>query len=107
MTQGEHPGRPLRLLVADDYPDARGSLALVLRLLGHQVCEAADGQEAVQLACAFRPEAVFLDIGMPQLDGYDVVRLLRRTPGLERILLVAVTGYVTAADIRACREAGF
>src|SRR5262249_43825213 len=85
---------PRRALVVDDNVDAAESLAVVLRLTGHQARTAHSGAEALQAAGAFRPEAVLLDIGLPGgLSGYELAPLLRQLPGLGGALLVALTGY--------------
>jgi signal transduction histidine kinase/ActR/RegA family two-component response regulator len=97
-----------RLLVVDDNIDGAESLALLLRLEGHEVRTAYDGPSALQAAVVHRPEVVLLDIGLPQgMDGYEVARRLRRQEGLEGVLLVAVTGYGQDEDRRRSREAGF
>jgi two-component system CheB/CheR fusion protein len=96
-----------RILVVDDKPDAADSLALLLRVTGHQVRTAYDGPKALEVAREFAPEIVFLDLGMPGMDGYEVARRLRKELGLERALLVALTGYNQEEDVRSCRQAGF
>ncbi len=73
-----------RLLVVDDNRDAAESLAMLLRLQGHEVRVANDGPSALELAKAYQPVMVFLDIGMPGMDGYEVARRLRQQPGLEK-----------------------
>src|SRR5205814_3084476 len=83
---------PRRVLVVDDNADAADSLAEYLATAGHEVRTAYAGQEALEAARAYRPEAVLLDIGLPGMDGYEVARRLRQEPGLERALLVALTG---------------
>jgi CheY-like chemotaxis protein len=70
------------VLVVDDNPDAVDSLALFLRLAGHEVRTAVDGPAAMRAAQAFRPEAIILDIAMPGLDGCEVARRLRQGPDL-------------------------
>jgi CheY-like chemotaxis protein len=99
--------RPLRVLVVDDCPDMRSTSRILLGLWGHEVREAGDGHVALGLAATFRPDAVLLNIGLPGLDGYEVARRLRRLPGLEGVLLVAITGYGSDQDVAACRAAGF
>jgi PAS domain S-box-containing protein len=96
-----------RVLVVDDNVDAADSLAMLLRLEGQDVRAAHDGRAALKLADEFRPELVFLDIGMPGMDGYEVCRQLRQQPGLEDALVVALTGWGQDEDRRRSQEAGF
>jgi PAS domain S-box-containing protein len=96
-----------RVLVAEDNRDAAQSLDRLLRLWGHDVRTAADGAAALEVARAYRPDVVLLDLGLPGLDGYEVARRLRREPGLGGVLLVALTGYGQEDDRRRTREAGF
>jgi len=96
-----------RVLVVDDNQDALHSLALLLQLEGHQVETAADGPTAIAAAQAHLPEVVFLDIGLPGMDGYEVARRLRQLPGAEEILLVALTGYGQEEDRRRSFQCGF
>lgn len=96
-----------RLLVVDDNQDAAASLALLLRLQGHEVQVANDGATALEIASLFKPELIFLDIGMPGLDGYEVARRIRRTPGLDGTVLAALTGWGQQEDRRRSAEAGF
>jgi PAS domain S-box-containing protein len=96
-----------KLLVVDDNADAADSLALLLRMSGHDVEVAYSADQALQLAGESRPEIVFLDIGLPGMDGYEVARRLRRGPGLAPLKLVAVTGYGQEEDRRLSQQAGF
>jgi PAS domain S-box-containing protein len=96
-----------RILVADDNRDAADSLAMVLRLGGHEVHAVHDGQEAVEAAAWFRPDLALLDIGMPKLNGYEVARRIRAQPWGRGVLLVALTGWGQEEDKRRAREAGF
>jgi signal transduction histidine kinase len=99
------PGR--RLLVVDDNVDAADSLAVLLRLRGHEVRVAYGGAAALEAAEAYTPDVVFLDIGMPGMDGYEVARLLRRRPGLGGVVLAALTGWGQEEDRRRTADAGF
>jgi PAS domain S-box-containing protein len=99
------PGR--RIVVVDDNQDAADSLALLLRLVGQDVRTAYDGPTGLDQVQAFRPDLVFLDIGMPGMDGYEVARRLRQQPDLKDVLLVALTGWGQEEDRRRSREAGF
>ncbi len=96
-----------RILVVDDNVDSAESLAMMLRLLGHDVHTAHDGPAALRAAAAFAPEMVLLDIGLPGMDGYEVARRLRTLPQVRGALLVAQTGWGQEEDRRKSREAGF
>lgn len=96
---------PLRILVAEDQPDAAETLSVLLQMMGHEVRTAGDGQEAVEAAAAFRPDVVLLDIGMPRLNGYDAVGRIREL--LPQALLIAITGWAQPDDIARGRAAGF
>ncbi|HXS79416.1 MAG TPA: MASE1 domain-containing protein [Gammaproteobacteria bacterium] len=97
--------RPRRLLVVEDNVDARQTLRTLLETLGHEVHEAADGEAGVAAALERRPDLVFVDIGLPLLDGYEVARRLREAKFGAR--LVALTGYGRDDDVKRAREAGF
>ena len=97
----------LRVLIADDNSDAATSLATVLNMKGCEVRIASDGLEAVQNAATFGPDLAFLDIGMPQLNGYDACERLRRLPGGAQMTIVALTGWGQADDKRRSEDAGF
>jgi PAS domain S-box-containing protein len=101
------PTPGLRLLVVDDNRDAADSLAVLLRLQGHEVRVVHDGAAAMTVAPSYRPDVVFLDLGMPGMDGYEVARRLRKTPGLEKTVLAALTGWGQQEDRRRTAEAGF
>ena len=87
--------------------DAANSLALLLKLRGHEVRVAYSGIAALETARSYRPDIVFLDIGMPNMDGYEVARRLRQEPGLEKVVLAALTGWGQQEDRRRAAEAGF
>jgi CheY-like chemotaxis protein len=95
-----------RVLVADDNRDAAETLAMLLRLSGHEVHVAHSGARALALALQVRPHVGVLDIGMPDIDGYDVARKLRREDWGGGILLIAVTGW-GQEDKRKAEAAGF
>jgi two-component system CheB/CheR fusion protein len=101
------PAPPRRVLVVDDNVDAAESLLMLLRVRGHEVRVAYDGSAAIDAARRFRPEVVLLDIGLPGISGYEVARRLRREPGLEGTVLVALTGYGQEKDRQQSQEAGF
>jgi CheY-like chemotaxis protein len=97
-----------RILVVDDNVDAAASLAMLLQLDGHATLVAHSGAEALAAVSRFAPECVFLDIGLPDLSGYDVARRLCSMPGLEpRPRLIALTGWGQEEDRARSREAGF
>ena len=97
---------PRRVLVVDDNVDAAESLAETLRILEITVETAHDGRGALRAASAFGPDVIILDIGLPDLDGYEVARRLRETMGRE-VRLIALTGWGQERDRQRAREAGF
>jgi PAS domain S-box-containing protein len=97
----------LRLLVVDDNRDAAVSLAMLLKLQGHEVRVAHSGSAALEMTNSYVPHAVFLDLGMPVMDGYEVARRIRQQPGLENVVLAALTGWGQREDRRRTAEAGF
>ncbi len=96
-----------RLLLVDDNRDSAESLAALLRMLGHEVWQAYDGREALAVARGRRPDLVLLDIGMPDISGYEVARELRADPSLDATTLIALTGYGSDDDRRRSLAAGF
>ncbi len=96
-----------RFLVVDDNVDATTSQAELLRMLGHEVETAYDGQSALRKAQAFRPEVVLLDLGMPGMDGFEVARRLRAMPEGRDVLLVAQTGWGQEEERARTKAAGF
>jgi CheY-like chemotaxis protein len=98
---------PRRVAVVDDNEDSAEGLAILLRLEGHEVATAHDGLEAVALAERFRPDVVFLDIGLPGISGYEAARRIRALPGGQQMRLVALTGWGQQEDRRKSAEAGF
>jgi CheY-like chemotaxis protein len=96
-----------RVLVVDDNADAADTLALVLSLQGHDVQVATSARAAIATAAQFRPEVVFLDIGLPEMDGYAVARALRAQEATRSAVLVALTGYGTENDRQRARDEGF
>ena len=101
------PVRGRRVLVVDDNRDSAESLAQLVQLLGHEVRTAFDGPSALEVAVAFVPEFVLLDIGMPGMDGYEVALHLRQIPLLRNAVLVAQTGWGQEEDRRRSQEVGF
>ena len=96
-----------RILVVDDHQDSTDSLALFLRLRGHEVRTAHDGPSALDEIERYHPDVVFLDLGLPGMSGYDVARRVRTMNELGPLRLVALTGYGTDGDRQKTREAGF
>jgi two-component system, chemotaxis family, CheB/CheR fusion protein len=96
-----------RALVVDDNVDAARSLAMLLKLSGHDVHTVHDGPAALEVIGEFQPDVIFLDIGLPGLDGYEIARRLRSMPEIEDVLLLALTGYGQEEDRRRSFEAGF
>ncbi|XXX76471.1 ATP-binding protein [Sorangium sp. So ce134] len=97
----------LRVLLVDDNVDAAEGMRRILQLHGHTVAMAHDGPAALEAARASRPELVLLDIGLPGMDGYEVVRRLRAEPDLRRSYIAAISGYGQDQDRRRSRDAGF
>jgi signal transduction histidine kinase/DNA-binding response OmpR family regulator len=95
-----------RVLIVDDNADAADTLASLLRLTGHPVQVAYDGRAGLKLAQEFEPDAVLLDIGLPELDGYTVAARLREAEATQNALLIAVTGYGQPKDEERSRQAG-
>ena len=97
----------LRLLIVDDSIDGAESLSLLLQIGGHETTMAHSGPDALTAAAAFRPDVVFLDIGLPGMDGYEVAKSLRATDAHKGTILVALTGWGSESDRRRSKEAGF
>lgn len=98
---------PLKILVVDDNADGASTLATMMRAMGHQVQIALDGITGVVASESFHPDLVFLDIGLPGMNGFRVAELIRANPNLEGTLLVALTGYGDEQDRKRSLEAGF
>ena len=101
------PPSPRRILVVDDNRDAASSLAILLELAGNETIVAYDGAEALEAVGRQRPDIVLLDIGLPQVNGYDVCRRIRELAWGRDVVLVALTGWGQEEDRRRSREAGF
>jgi len=101
------PAVARRVLIVDDNVDAARSLAMLLRIGGHEVRVAHDGRSAMQLAEAHVPEVAFVDIGMPVMDGYQLAQHFKGHPELRSVMLVALTGWGQDLDRARTREAGF
>ena len=96
-----------RILVIEDNVDAAETLRTVMRLEGSTPEVAFTGAEGIEKARVFGPDAIFCDIGLPDMNGYDVARALRADPTLKSVVLVALTGYAAPEDVARSREAGF
>jgi CheY-like chemotaxis protein len=99
-------GQRLRVLVVEDNLDQVHTLAMLLRLEGHEVDFAINGYAAIDVAERFKPDVVLLDLGLPGLDGFEVCKRMRRHSGLERVRVIAVTAYGTEGDIARSHAAG-
>ena len=96
-----------RVLVVDDNVDSVDSLAMLLRLMGHDVATASDGLSALARADEFRPNVAILDIGLPKVNGYDLAKQIRERPWAKDVVLVALTGWGQEQHRRRSVEAGF
>jgi PAS domain S-box-containing protein len=107
VEQSTRPSVRRRILVADDNEDSAASMAMMLEILGNEVRRASDGLEAIEMAESFRPELMLLDIGMPELNGYDACRRIRQQSWGSAMVIAAMTGWGQEEDKRLSREAGF
>jgi signal transduction histidine kinase/ActR/RegA family two-component response regulator len=98
---------PRRVLVVDDNVDIADTFKMLIECSGHDVRMVTDGDSALREARDFRPEVMFLDIGLPGRDGYEISHELRQMPELDGLVLIAVTGYGQPEDRSRSREAGF
>jgi PAS domain S-box-containing protein len=101
------PVVPRRILVVEDNRDARDMLRHLLEASGHEVHEALDGRQGLEAALRLRPDVALIDLGLPELDGYELARRIRTVDPDRRMLLVAVTGYGSAEDRERSLTAGF
>jgi PAS domain S-box-containing protein len=100
-------GSKRRILLVDDNLDAAQGLTIILKFLGNEIRTAADGLAAVEVAEAFRPEIILMDIGLPRLNGYDACRRIREQAWSEGVVIIAITGWGQDEDRRRAHEAGF
>jgi CheY-like chemotaxis protein len=107
MPQADAPALGRRILVVDDNRDAAASLAMLLQLTGNETETAFDGPAALDVAAAFKPDVVLLDIGLPGLNGYEVARRMRQEPWGKAVKLIAITGWGQLEDRQRSHEAGF
>ena len=103
---GNSPTPARRVLVVDDNEDAAESLAALLRIFGHEVGVAFDGEQALSLAPELKPDVVLLDLGMPRMDGHEVARRMRASPWGASMKIVALSGFGDGADRARSLEAG-
>jgi two-component system CheB/CheR fusion protein len=96
-----------RILVVDDHQDSVTMLALLLRSKGYNVATARTGIAALEIATSFCPEVIVLDIGLPEIDGYEVARRLRKIPAMANTFIIALSGYGSEQDRSRAFEAGF
>jgi CheY-like chemotaxis protein len=96
-----------RILVVDDNQDAAEILALTLEALGHDTRVACDGLDAIRVVQEFTPDVALLDLGMPAMDGYELMRHLQKQPNTGTLRFVAVTGYGQEVDRLQTSAAGF
>ena len=103
------PGRQeaARVLICEDQADAAETLAALLALNGHEVRVCHDGRSAIDAALDWRPSAAIIDIGLPGISGYGVAQFIRELSFGSDVLLIAVTGYASPADVEMARYAGF
>lgn len=106
-TTSDSSAPKLKVLVADDNRDGADGFAMLLDLLGHDVRTAYTGKQAVVLAEEFRPHLVMLDIGMPEMNGYEVARHIRQQAWGRDMVLVAITGWGQDEDRLQAEAAGF
>ena len=101
------PKSLLRILIVDDNRDSADSLSEMLKTMGSDTRTAYDGRQGVDMAGEYRPDVILLDIGLPELNGYEACRLIRDQPNGKGVVLIAVTGWGQDEDRRRSREAGF
>jgi signal transduction histidine kinase/CheY-like chemotaxis protein len=106
-TESRASGTGRRLLVVDDNEDAANTVAELLQMGGNEVAIANDGHSAVERTAAFRPDVVLLDIGLPDINGYEVARRIRKLEGVRQPILIALTGWGQQQDKQAAAQAGF
>jgi CheY-like chemotaxis protein len=98
---------PLRIVVVDDDHDTTDILVWLLQTDGHEALGLYDGAHAVEHAAACHPDALLLDLAMPNLDGYEAARQIRQREGCQDILLIAITGYADETARQRASQAGF
>lgn len=107
VEQNKKAGHARRILVVDDNLDTADSISILLERSGHEVAVAYSAKKALETAVEYQPEVVLLDIGLPEMDGYEVARRLRDDSRLKGVKLIALTGYGQESDFQRSKEAGF
>ena len=107
MQSSSAPQPGFRVLLIDDNDDANESMAALLELVGYDVRTAVNGATALTLTAQFEPQLILSDIGLPDMDGYQLAPALRQITGLRKVILVAATGYGNANDKQRSQVAGF
>lgn len=100
-------GTRRRILIVDDNRDSADSMAILLAMQGYEVRQAYHGREALAVAADFQPDAALLDIGLPEMSGHELGARLREVPGLDHVVLVAMSGYGQEHDRQRSVAAGF
>lgn len=96
-----------RILLIEDNVDIATAMRVLLHVLGHDVQSAHTGARGLQIAAEFRPEVVFLDLGLPVMDGFAVARALRMMPGGDAMVIIAISGWGDERTVAQAKEAGF
>lgn len=96
----------VRVLVVDDDHDTADSLVMLLRVWGHESQRAYDSESAIELALSFVPQLVFLDLGMPRINGLELARQLRQHQELTGVKIVAISGHATSVDSKGSADSG-
>ncbi|QJE01677.1 response regulator [Massilia forsythiae] len=107
FTNSGHAAPKRRVLIIDDNADAADLLSMFVSAHGHDTAVANSGREGLELAVSFRPEVVFLDLGMPHMSGYEVAPALRALPGLAGVYISALTGWNDQSTRARVVAAGF
>jgi two-component system CheB/CheR fusion protein len=105
--RAQEPAGGRRVLLIEDNADTCESLSIALGLIGHRVRTACDGRTGIAAAHEHRPDVVLCDIGLPDIDGYEVARTLRGDEALRSTRLIALSGYARPEDKKRSKEAGF
>jgi CheY-like chemotaxis protein len=104
--QRSQAGRRRHLMIVDDERDTTKGMSILLRLDGYNVQAFHNGKDAIHALMSSTPDAVLLDIGMPEMDAYAVARWIRQQPGLESLCVIAVSGYCQPQDLERSKSAG-